>query len=389
MLSKMKKSVVICMNSLISVIIFCMIIMLLCSCVSAARTTWKQAKKTYHSMVEYYTRDVENNLSNISDYLLRISETADYYGMTNCEEDKESMNNLSRQRLYNQLNEDILVYSSADYFFIFQDKYADIMMVESAKKKAKIQSQNIREQLKRLLESREPTEKWELFDAEGYQYLIRVVSKDGVGIGCAVSLNRLIETMQAVQLSDYYVSYYKIGTMILDNESGKDLKIELPIQETDVGVRIVIPSEKLFEEIRPLLNFSMVFAVILIILLFALYISMYHWFTNPVKRIVSVMQKVDEEGIDLKMPELRYGCYDYLLKPVMEDDIIKVMKNLVTKIERERHQAQLQEEGIVWNQLKPVWKEKYWEEMLRGLRDDPNRESEEYEETSYEKSTIN
>lgn len=383
MLSKMKKSVVICMNSLISVIIFCMIIMLLCSCISAARTTWKQAKKTYHSMGEYYTRDVENNLSNVSDYLLRISETADYYGMTNCEEDKESMNNLSRQRLYNQLNEDILVYSSADYFFIFQDKYADIMMVESAKKKAKIQSQNIREQLKRLLESREPTEKWELFDAEGYQYLIRVVSKDGVGIGCAVSLNRLIETMQAVQLSDYYVSYYKIGTMILDNESGKDLKIELPIQETDVGVRIVIPSEKLFEEIRPLLNFSMVFAVILIILLFALYISMYHWFTNPVKRIVSVMQKVDEEGIDLKMPELRYGCYDYLLKPVMEDDIIKVMKNLVTKIERERHQAQLQEEGIVWNQLKPVWKEKYWEEMLRGLRDDPNRECEEYEVTNY------
>ena len=383
MLSKMKKSVVICMNSLISVIIFCMIIMLLCSCISAARTTWKQAKKTYHSMGEYYTRDVENNLRNISDYLLRISETADYYGMTNCEEDKESMNNLSRQRLYNQLNEDILVYSSADYFFIFQDKYADIMMVESAKKKAKIQSQNIREQLKRLLESREPTEKWELFDAEGYQYLIRVVSKDGVGIGCAVSLNRLIETMQAVQLSDYYVSYYKIGTMILDNESGKDLKIELPIQETDVGVRIVIPSEKLFEEIRPLLNFSMVFAVILIILLFALYISMYHWFTNPVKRIVSVMQKVDEEGIDLKMPELRYGCYDYLLKPVMEDDIIKVMKNLVTKIERERHQAQLQEEGIVWNQLKPVWKEKYWEEMLRGLRDDPNRESEEYEEKQW------
>lgn len=383
MLSKMKKSVVICMNSLISVIIFCMIIMLLCSCVSAARTTWKQAKKTYHSMVEYYTRDVENNLRNISDYLLRISETADYYGMTNCEEDKESMNNLSRQRLYNQLNEDILVYSSADYFFIFQDKYADIMMVESAKKKAKIQSQNIREQLKRLLESREPTEKWELFDAEGYQYLIRVVSKDGVGIGCAVSLNRLIETMQAVQLSDYYVSYYKIGTMILDNESGKDLKIELPIQETDVGVRIVIPSEKLFEEIRTLLNFSMVFAAILIILLFALYISMYHWFTNPVKRIVSVMQKVDEEGIDLKMPELRYGCYDYLLKPVMEDDIIKVMKNLVTKIERERHQAQLQEEGIVWNQLKPVWKEKYWEEMLRGLRDDPNRESEEYEEKQW------
>ena len=347
MLSKMKKSVVICMNSLISVIIFCMIIMLLCSCVSAARTTWKQAKKTYHSMVEYYTRDVENNLRNISDYLLRISETADYYGMTNCEEDKESMNNLSRQRLYNQLNEDILVYSSADYFFIFQDKYADIMMVESAKKKAKIQSQNIREQLKRLLESREPTEKWELFDAEGYQYLIRVVSKDGVGIGCAVSLNRLIETMQAVQLSDYYVSYYKIGTMILDNESGKDLKIELPIQETDVGVRIVIPSEKLFEEIRTLLNFSMVFAAILIILLFALYISMYHWFTNPVNRIVSVMQKVDEEGIDLKMPEFdnweEYHIVSKNFNNMMEK--IKILK--IDVYEKEKKQSELYKQYLM------------------------------------------
>ena len=324
-----------------------MIIMLLCSCVSAARTTWKQAKKTYHSMVEYYTRDVENNLRNISDYLLRISETADYYGMTNCEEDKESMNNLSRQRLYNQLNEDILVYSSADYFFIFQDKYADIMMVESAKKKAKIQSQNIREQLKRLLESREPTEKWELFDAEGYQYLIRVVSKDGVGIGCAVSLNRLIETMQAVQLSDYYVSYYKIGTMILDNESGKDLKIELPIQETDVGVRIVIPSEKLFEEIRTLLNFSMVFAAILIILLFALYISMYHWFTNPVKRIVSVMQKVDEEGIDLKMPEFdnweEYHIVSKNFNNMMEK--IKILK--IDVYEKEKKQSELYKQYLM------------------------------------------
>ena len=298
-------------------------------------------------MVEYYTRDVENNLRNISDYLLRISETADYYGMTNCEEDKESMNNLSRQRLYNQLNEDILVYSSADYFFIFQDKYADIMMVESAKKKAKIQSQNIREQLKRLLESREPTEKWELFDAEGYQYLIRVVSKDGVGIGCAVSLNRLIETMQAVQLSDYYVSYYKIGTMILDNESGKDLKIELPIQETDVGVRIVIPSEKLFEEIRTLLNFSMVFAAILIILPFALYISMYHWFTNPVKRIVSVMQKVDEEGIDLKMPEFdnweEYHIVSKNFNNMMEK--IKILK--IDVYEKEKKQSELYKQYLM------------------------------------------
>ena len=69
--------------------------------------------------------------------------------MTNCEEDKESMNNLSRQRLYNQLNEDILVYSSADYFLYFKTNM--LMMVESAKKKAKIQI--IREQLEKVINS--------------------------------------------------------------------------------------------------------------------------------------------------------------------------------------------------------------------------------------------
>ena len=57
---------------------------------------------------------------------------------------------------------------------------------------------------------------------------------------------------------------------------------------------------------------------------------------------------------------LRYGCYDYLLKPVMEDDIIKVIKKiLITKIGESVIRRKLQEEGIVWNPgLKPVWKEK-------------------------------
>ena len=135
--------------------------------------------------------------------------------------------------------------------------------------------------------------------------------------------------------------------MILDNESGKDLKIELPIQETDVGVRIVIPSEKLFEEIRTLLNFSMVFAVILIILLFALYISMYHWFTNPVKRIVSVMQKVDEEGIDLKMPEFdnweEYHIVSKNFNNMMEK--IKILK--IDVYEKEKKQSELYKQYLM------------------------------------------
>lgn len=126
MLSKMKKSVVICMNSLISVIIFCMIIMLLCSCVSAARTTWKQAKKTYHSMVEYYTRDVENNLRNISDYLLRISETADYYGMhLQCEIEPEAEISMVPAMCVLTFVENAIKYST--------DFSNDLMIVVSAK----------------------------------------------------------------------------------------------------------------------------------------------------------------------------------------------------------------------------------------------------------------
>lgn len=66
---------------------------------------------------------------------------------------------------------------------------------------------------------------------------------------------------------------------------------------------------------------------------------------------------------------LRYGSYDYLLKPVMEEDIINVVRGLVTKIEQMHYQKYLQEEGQIWGRLKPVWKEIFWEELLRGLPD--------------------
>ena len=48
------------------------------------------------------------------------------------------------------------VYSSADYFFIFQDKYADIMMVESAKKKAKIQKSEYQRTVEKVIGEENP-----------------------------------------------------------------------------------------------------------------------------------------------------------------------------------------------------------------------------------------
>ena len=115
-----KKSVVVRVNFMISVIIFCMIGMLVFSCLSAMKTVWKKSMRTYQSMGEYYAGDVASNLKNILEYLLRIHETADYYGLLYYGQNREFVNNQARQRLYNQLNEDILIYRSADYFLTFK-----------------------------------------------------------------------------------------------------------------------------------------------------------------------------------------------------------------------------------------------------------------------------
>ena len=63
-----KKSVVVRVNFMISVIIFCMIVMLVFSCLSAMKTVWKKSMRTYQSMGEYYAGDVASNLKNILEY---------------------------------------------------------------------------------------------------------------------------------------------------------------------------------------------------------------------------------------------------------------------------------------------------------------------------------
>ncbi len=339
-----KKSVVVRVNFMISVIIFCMIVMLVFSCLSAMKTVWKKSMRTYQSMGEYYAGDVASNLKNILEYLLRIHETADYYGLLYYGQNREFVNNQARQRLYNQLNEDILIYRSADYFFTFKDAYTDIMLIQSPRKTVETSNLDFVEEIRNLLQDRAEVGSWELSEIDGHQYLIRTVSQEEAGIGCAVSVERLIAVMQSSDFADYFVSYSKIQKNSCPELPGNDLKIDLLIDGTDAAVTIMVPSVKLYEEIEPLVKSSICFVVILLIMLPVLYIAMYYWFTEPVKRIAATMQKIDENGINLKMPDMG-NMEEYAIVGKNFNNMMEKIKELKIDIyEKEKRQKDLYEQ---------------------------------------------
>ena len=111
MSGKMKQSVLVRVNVSIAVIIICVIAMLAYSNIKAIRTIRDKAEKTYQSMGEYYANDLKANLNSIAEYLLRISDTSEYYNVAYSGKNSELINALAKQKLYNRLNDDILVLS--------------------------------------------------------------------------------------------------------------------------------------------------------------------------------------------------------------------------------------------------------------------------------------
>lgn len=70
---------------------------------------------------------------------------------------------------------------------------------------------------------------------------------------------------------------------------------------------------------------------------------------------------------DYARTALRYGSFDYLLKPVMEEDIVKIIRKAAVKLEADRARRKLQAGGELWNRFKSSWEEHFWEDCLRGL----------------------
>ena len=70
---------------------------------------------------------------------------------------------------------------------------------------------------------------------------------------------------------------------------------------------------------------------------------------------------------DYARTALRYGSFDYLLKPVTEEDIDKIIRKAAVKLETDRARRKLQAGGELWNRFKSSWEEHFWEDCLRGL----------------------
>lgn len=342
---KWKKSVLVRVNVIIAVIIICVIAMLAYSNIKAIRTIRDKAEKTYQSMGEYYANDLNSNLNSVAEYLLRISDTSEYYNMAYSGKNSELINALAKQKLYNKLNDDILVYRPVDYFFTYRKADSALMLAASAQKSAKTPNWKIKDQLALLMSERGGAKDlWKFTEIDGNQYLIKTFESDAMVIGSVISLGRLIETIQAVNLSEYYVYYTAENSAENRGESRADLVVTIPVNGTDSQVNITIPGRTLYEEIHSFTRVSMIFGIVLLILLPLLCIAMYRWFIQPIRLIVKIMKRVDEEGMELRMPNMdnmgEYQIVGSAFNSMME----KISRLKIDVYEKEKKEQELYEQ---------------------------------------------
>lgn len=63
---------------------------------------------------------------------------------------------------------------------------------------------------------------------------------------------------------------------------------------------------------------------------------------------------------------VRLGSLDYLLKPVTEDTLIRVIRSAEEKIQRRRWEEEFSKYGEMWMQQQEYWREKFWEDFFWG-----------------------
>ena len=165
-----------------------------------------------------------------------------------------------------------------------------------------------------------------------------------MAIGCVISLGRLIETIQAVNLSEYYV-YYTAGDSAEDRGGSRtDLVVSIPVSGTDSQVNITIPVRTLYEEIRSFTRISMIFGAVLLILLPILCIAMYRWFIQPIRLIVGIMKRVDEEGMELRMPNMDNMGEYHIVGSAFNSMMEKISRLKIDVYEKEKKKQELYEQ---------------------------------------------
>lgn len=85
---------------------------------------------------------------------------------------------------------------------------------------------------------------------------------------------------------------------------------------------------------------------------------------------IEVIMLTSHARFDYAQAALRNGSYDYLLKPIIENDLIHAIKRCYKKIELDKKKNVLNGEGLLWNEIKPSWKEFFWEDYIRGFLGD-------------------
>lgn len=300
-----KRSVLSRINLVICGTVGMMIVMLIYSNIYSLFAIRDKVKNTYRSMGEHYVNELAANLNNTAEYLMRMSESTLFYGLLYSGDNQEFVQAIAKQQLYNQLNYDILNYRSVDCFYIYQQNDCDLMLVQSALKSSQTSNGDICVSLKRYLKIIEKDTMWELKVIDGHQYLISAFNLDQVIVGGIVSIDRLVQTMKMVNLSDYFVTYSDFKVEEKNKQKIQDdLCISESVNRTNAYLNIIVPKKSLYQNLRIPISNVLLFTLVLLVLLPVFFYLMKKWLIRPIRKIVKVMGDVDIQGLDTRMPDL-------------------------------------------------------------------------------------
>lgn len=120
--------------------------------------------------------------------------------------------------------------------------------------------------------------------------------------------------------------------------------VSIPVSGTDSQVNITIPVRTLYEEIRSFTRISMIFGAVLLILLPILCIAMYRWFIQPIRLIVGIMKRVDEEGMELRMPNMDNMGEYHIVGSAFNSMMEKISRLKIDVYEKEKKKQELYEQ---------------------------------------------
>ncbi len=289
-----------------------LIILLIITSAFAMDSYQQQAMQTMERMASYFLAETDDSLHNIEKYLVKnASENYDFgriaYDQPQSQSDSEYQ--LYKTRFYQSLRQNIDLYPGAQYFFLYQQDWADLLLVPCSdfSTQSSVSYSDMTDYLSGYL-AESPVEEgqWTLLEVNGEKQLFRTFRFGNTYLGANVPVNLLLGKLEkynlnncGFQISDSYMESNGLKSRRLPFT---DAVIHLNSSQGDYSISLIINHRSFF---TPAMIVYCAILLLSLLLLGLVPISrrlLEKQFYVPLKILVHHMKKIEDGQTDERLP---------------------------------------------------------------------------------------